>query len=146
MRSPFHALVFHTAKELDFLCHPHHVNKRTRLFLCFPSLPSGQCRSWERKLNAHFHACGCATGAGFALAGLLAAFGWQFWHVGWASPHWGGFMLRVFAAALLGGALGKAVGLRVARWQLQRTVRDIQRQVILTPAGGPNVNLHPMGR
>lgn len=130
-------LVFFSADELDILCEPSFARRRVVLFLQFPGIASEQLRKWERRLNAHFNACGCLTGAAFALFGLMGAIGWQLAFADWGLFHWPAFATRAVACLILLGGLGKVVGIRIARWRLRRAVLAIKNNMRFRGVEGP---------
>lgn len=77
---------------------------------------------WEKRINRDYRACGCGSGAlalvlALTVGGIAAAA-----HPERVMAHWG--WLVVLAPLVLLAALGtgKAIGLRLARGRLERTV------------------------
>lgn len=128
-------LVFHSPPELELLRRRGFVHGRAVLLLRFPGVPPERLLRWQRTLNSRFNACGCSTGAAFGLGALLAAVIWQSKLGGWDFEHWGGFALRAVLGMLLGGALGKGIGIQLARWDLRRVAHSIQRGLSVSTAG-----------
>lgn len=72
--------------------------------------------------------CGCAMGALFMVAGLLAAsvyYGWQFRANGLA---FSSVAIRVFVATLVAASAGKVVGISRHRWRLTRSFTITKEQ------------------
>ncbi len=128
-------LVFSQPRELDVLRRPGLARGRTVLLLRFRGVEPEKQQRWQRVLNARLNACGCSTGAALSIAGLLTSLLWQQSHGGWGVSHWGGFALRAATGVLLGAGLGKAIGIRVARWDLRRITNSIQRSMGLAESG-----------
>jgi len=129
-------LAFSHPRELDVLRQPGFVRGRAVLLLRFPGVDPETLQRWQRALNARFNACGCATGAALSIAGLLTCVIAQAWLGGWGVSHWGGFALRTVVGVLLGAALGKAIGIQAARWDLRRVTHSIQKSAGVTETGG----------
>jgi hypothetical protein len=106
-----------------------------RIELALPLAPEERRRA-EAAINAGLRACGCGTGAVFALAAVLwsvARFAVQA-----ARPDTGSLLAA--GALVLGAALaGKALGLVAAEWRLRRTIdrltRGASRTMPPTPRG-----------
>jgi len=130
-------LIFQTAEDLEVLHRRGSFKRRAILLLRIPGIESNQRRRWEALLNTRFNACGCATGAAFALLAFVIVVIWQFRHGGWSITHWPAFALRAMLASMLGGAGGKTVGKAVSHWDLSRLARAIQRRAVSNRTGGP---------
>jgi hypothetical protein len=130
-----HMLIFKSPRELDLLRRPGFVKGRAVLLLRFPGIAPERLQRWQRTLNSRFNACGCATGAAFGMGVFLATVVWQWSLGGWGIAHWGAFALRALAGVFLSGALGKAIGIQLARWDLRRVAHNIQRSMGLDEAG-----------
>lgn len=81
---------------------------------------------WEKELNRHYYACGCAEGSQGLLLGLLAGAGYAAW--AYAGGDWsaGRLILTALAIAVAASAVGKFAGLLRAQAKLRRTVKEIQ--------------------
>lgn len=78
---------------------------------------TGGSRIAQGKVAQSGDSCGCAMGAKFMAAGLLASapwYGWQF-HSGEASL--GGAVVRVFAVTFVAMGVGKIFGILRHRWR-----------------------------
>jgi hypothetical protein len=89
---------------------------------------------WEKRINRDYRACGCGSGALALVLALVGGAGAAVAHpeLVFAHPVW----LAVLAPLVLLAALGtgKAVGLRLARLQLERTVALLRQRLTSRPA------------
>jgi hypothetical protein len=101
--------------------------RRVSLLVADEHLPPARRREFERQLTRHSNACGCEVGAGLLVAGwtgyaiYLGLGGWS--RFSSVASFIGSLMLASVALALV----GKLAGLALARWRLQRSVRDLLR-------------------
>jgi hypothetical protein len=121
-------LTLHSAADLAVLAKPGMTREPALLQLDIPGIEPHALRRWEHLLNSRFNACGCKTGAVFALLALAGAITWQAHFESWQVPRWPMFALRAGLAMLIGTLVGKSVGIRLARWDLRRIAWRIQRQ------------------
>ena len=91
-------------------------------------LSASDNRAVEDRLNQLYDACGCGMGAACAIVAvtLYAAYHASSEPAGLNSV--GATALGV-AVFIVGGALGKTLGLLSARWRLVRELRDLRRQL-----------------
>ena len=98
-----------------------------RVALRLDFLDAGDRDSWEHRLNRHYRACGCETGAVTMLIATVGIAGFAATNHGAVLDrpvYWGGLGLVVLCAALVSG---KAYGLWLSRRKLKATVEAIRR-------------------
>lgn len=116
-------------RDLDDLenlrSHPQKLLSSRRICLELESLDARQVRYFERRLNQLAAACGCESGATFAVIALAGYIGYVLLTTGW-HPRWsvssGAWGVAVF---LVGAVLGKLVGLVRARARLVRELEHL---------------------
>jgi hypothetical protein len=121
---------------------------RSRLYvvLDIPGVPPKQALRWESRLNDHLRACGCATGALFAVAALVVSMFWQSFYRAWGFSNWPSFLLRTTLLVIAAGGLGKLIGLGYAEIDIQRIAFRLRRFAQRSSQEGEdNVNLYKVG-
>ncbi len=90
--------------------------------VAIPGLEAPCARQLEMRIRAYIQACGCAEGAATALIGLLSVLGWVAQGVALRGPQWSdlGTVVVGLLLAVLGGGLGKLLGLAIARLRFER--------------------------
>jgi hypothetical protein len=138
--------VLRTAADLHLLRQPRATRRRLYVVLEIGGVPSAQLLRWESRLNSHLRECGCALGAKFSAAALLASIVWQFVHHAWGLSHWPAFLLRTAVVVFAAGGLGKLLGLSFAELGIRRISSRLMTFVEGLPRGrGEHVDLHKVG-
>lgn len=98
--------------------------------LALPSLSARENLAFQSRLNILLDACGCGTGGVFSVAAiilvLLAALSGATWLADLGPLGTTGVALTAF---VMGGALGKALGLVHAHVRLRRTLEELYERV-----------------
>lgn len=104
--------------------------------VAIPGLEAPRAQQLERRIRAYIQACGCAEGATMALIGMLSVLGWVVYGVALRGPRWGDLATAAagLLLAVLGGGLGKLLGLAIARLRFERScvraIRTLQQQAM----------------
>ncbi len=118
-------LVVETLTDLDRILE-RRTRDRSRVVLELPSMERTERDVWERRINRHYRACGCETGAvALAIAAasiaVLAATNQE--QALERPAYWAGLAVILLCTAL---ATGKAVGLWISRLQLKSTIQELR--------------------
>lgn len=118
--------VIRSASDLSVLRGPHPLprSRWRRIHVDIAGVPWDRIKAWEARLNATANACGCSEGATAAVigagAGVLAAITRD--NVALTTG-----IGIVVVGALIGGMIGKAIGLRRAQSRFRRAVSEIEQ-------------------
>ena len=102
--------------------------------VAIPGLEARRARQLEQRIRAYIRACGCAEGAATALVGMFSAIAWVAHGVALRGPRWSDLATAAagLLLALLGGGVGKLLGLAVARLRFERScvraIRSLREQ------------------
>lgn len=128
-------IVARTAADVETLPRSRY-GRRTLILLRIPGLPIEISQPWETRLNLALRECGCSLGAKFSIAAFVASLVWQSTFSLWSPSHWPVFLLRTFLLILLGGAVGKSIGILRARTEVEAIEKKIRTFEINYTAGG----------
>lgn len=100
---------------------------RAGLEVTIPGMDPLQVRRFENRIRAYIRSCGCAEGAAAALFGMLLVLGWIALRMSTRGPEWSNIAAAVAGVllAVLFGALGKLLGLAIARLRFERCCLDV---------------------
>ena len=105
---------------------PSHARERVQLETQAAS--PEKVRSWEAQLTRHQSPCGCEQGGVGLLVGIVGTLLFLLLRPGgWGDPGWPEFFAGL-GVVLVTTSAGKAVGILVARYRLQRVTREIQSE------------------
>jgi hypothetical protein len=100
-------------------------------------LDAAEAERWMLRLERTARPCGCKSGAGLTLAGLV---GWPVWVIASVAPRSAGAVLGAVAAypvvLVVCGVVGKVAGIAVGRRRHRRLRRRLERRVAVHPTTG----------
>lgn len=132
-------LVLQSVADVELLrIHARAVRRLPRVGpkVAIPGLKVPCAQQLETRIRAYIQACGCAEGAATALIGLLSAFGWIGYEMVLRGPRWSDLATAAagLLLAVLGGGLGKLLGLAIARLRFERgcarAIRSLRQQAV----------------
>ena len=88
--------------------------KSVTVCLEIAGLSEDQTARWESAVNQYLNECGCSLGAKFALLGMAVSVLYQFTYSSWSFWRLPVFFGRSLALAVMVGAAGKLIGLKIA--------------------------------
>ena len=103
---------------------------RLRSFtLAVDELSADEQMSIQARLNRYASACGCgaAAGASLVVTGFYMAL--APWSANASAMDWSKTLLVAVTLFFLSGAAGKMAGMGYSRWQLRRTLQDLQSRL-----------------
>lgn len=119
----------HTPDELDRILAADR-RRVQRVMLALDSMEPVERERWERRINGYYRACGCGSAAVALLIALLAGAALLVADYDLLAAHPFTVIGLGVVALLAALALGKALGLWIARLKLRSTVSSLRRRLV----------------
>ena len=145
-RYPLQVLAIQSSADMEVLRKPRAALRRSRVLVRIPGLPIEKSVKWELELNAKIRECGCSLGAHFVFLGLVASAIWQFIFLSWDISQCPWFFVRAIVTMIVSGAVGKSLGIALAKARILRIAYQIREfENKYSAKGLDHVDMHKVG-
>lgn len=121
-------IVVKSVQELEELLKNHKLSflpREGRIILNIDHMPQDEKQKWEQKLTNDYFNCGCKTGAVGALLLLFAYLFFIILNEGISNILNWQILLKLIAALIIGGILGKAAGLLFSKLKFKINITKL---------------------